>query len=99
MARPVSNFQPRSAARVAAVGVLLLTGLFLGGCSTNLADLPLVGLPENTPPRPETPAAYLPVHDLPAPRTAPVLTPEEQKKIEKELAVARDKQAGKQSSQ
>ncbi len=99
MARPVSNFRPRSAARLAAAGALLLGGLFLGACSTQLADAPLIGLPENTPARPETPAAYLPVHDLPAPRTAPVLTLEEQKKIEQELAAARDKQAAKQSGQ
>lgn len=79
-----------------AAGVLLLGGLFLGGCSTPMAE---IGLPENIPPRPATPAAYLPVHDLPAPRTAPVLTVEEQQKIEKELAAARDKQAGKQSTQ
>lgn len=82
--------------RLAAVGALFLGSLFLGSCSTPLADL---NLPENTPPRPETPAAYLPVHDMPAPRSAPVLTLEEQKKIEQELAAARDRQAAKQSSQ
>lgn len=97
--RPVSNFRLRSAAHLVAAAALLLTGPFLGGCSTPVADLPLVGLPENIPPRPATPAAYLPVHDLPAPRTAPVLTLEEQKKIEKELAAARDKQTAKQSTQ
>lgn len=63
-----------------------------------MADLPIVGMPENTPPRPATPAAYLPVHDLPPPRKAPVLSLEEQKKIERELVAARDKQAAKQSS-
>jgi hypothetical protein len=93
--RPVMIFRPRSAARFAAAAVILVTGHLLGACSMPLADLPLVGMPENTPPRPETPAPYLPVHDLPAPRSAPVLTPEEQKKIEKELIAARDRQTGK----
>lgn len=82
-----------------AAGAILLAGLCLGGCSTPMADLPGIGLPENTPPRPATPAAYLPVHDLPPPRAEPVLTPEEQQKIQKELTTARDRQAGKQSGQ
>lgn len=82
-----------------AVGAVLLAGLVLGGCSTPVADLPVIGLPDNIPPRPATPAAYLPVHDLPPPRAEPVLTPEEQQKIQKELTAARDKQAGKQSGQ
>jgi hypothetical protein len=64
-----------------------------------IADLPLIGLPEGTPPRSETPAPYLPVHDIPAARPSSVLTPEEQAKIERELAAARDRQAGKQTSQ
>ena len=65
-----------------------------------IADLPLIGLPEGTPPRPENPAPYLPVHDIPTtPRPSSVLTPEEQAKIERELAAARDRQAGKQTGQ
>jgi hypothetical protein len=65
----------------------------LGGCSLPVADLPVIGLPANTPPRPETPAAYLPIHDMPAPREDTLLTPEEQAKVEKELAAARDRQS------
>ncbi|MBN8969372.1 MAG: hypothetical protein J0G95_13050 [Rhizobiales bacterium] len=69
-----------------------LCGPSLAGCSLPLSDLPVVGLPENTPARPETPATYLPVHDIPAPRDTVILTPEEQIRIEKELAAARDRQ-------
>jgi hypothetical protein len=68
-------------------------GPLVAGCSLPIGDLPVVGLPENTPPRPETPAAYLPVHDIPAPRDTVVLTPEEQARIERELAAARDRQS------
>jgi hypothetical protein len=62
------------------------------GCSMPIGDLPLVGLPENTPARPQVQPAYLPVGETPPPRSQPVLTQEEQDKIEKELAAARDRQ-------
>ncbi|MEH2509125.1 hypothetical protein V1291_000479 [Nitrobacteraceae bacterium AZCC 1564] len=79
---------------------LVLLGVALGGCSIPLADLPLVGVPANTPARPATPPSYLPVHDLPPPRDDAVLTPEQQAKLEKDLAAARDRQAsGSQAAQ
>jgi hypothetical protein len=79
---------------------VVLLGVALGGCSIPLADMPLVGLPANTPARPQTPPAYLPVHDLPAPRDEAVLTPEQQAKLEKDLIAARDRQAsGSQAAQ
>lgn len=76
----------------ALAGVLLL-GLVLGGCASQIADAPLMGLPANTPPRPATPGEYLPVHDVPAPRQATVLDKDQQEKLEKELLAARDRQA------
>ena len=75
------------------IGAALL-GLGLAGCSTPIADLPLVGLPANTPARPATPAEYPAVHDIPAARAEAVLTPEQQEKIEKDLVAARNRQAG-----
>jgi hypothetical protein len=54
--------------------------------------MPLMGLPANTPPRPATPADYLPVHDVPAPRSETVLDPKQQDKLEKDLIAARDRQ-------
>ena len=53
----------------------------------------MVGLPANTPARPETSAEYPAVHDIPVKRAAVVLTPEEQEKIEKDLVAARNRQA------
>lgn len=80
-------------------GVMLL-GLALGGCSIPLADMPLVGLPANTPARPATPGEYLPVHDVPAPRQETVLDQTQQDKLEKDLLAARDRQAsGAQAAQ
>lgn len=86
--------------RSAVFAGLTLVALTLGGCSIPMADLPLVGLPANTPARPATPAEYLPVHDMPAPRRETVLNPAQQEKLEKDLVAARDRQAsGAQGSQ
>ena len=83
-----------------AVAGLLLLGLVLGGCASTIADAPLLGLPANTPARPATPAEYLPVHDLPAPRQETVLDQAQQEKLEKDLLAARDRQdSGAQAAQ
>lgn len=75
------------------MGALLLSALALGGCSSSIADLPLVGTPADAPPRPKEAGAYLPVHDLPPDREEAVIPPKERAKIEAELAAARDRQA------
>ena len=78
----------------------MLLGLVLGGCSIPVADLPLVGLPANTPARPANPGEYPAVHDIPAPRQDTVLDQAQQDKLEKELVAARDRQAsGAQAAQ
>ena len=51
------------------------------------------GLPRGTPERPATPPAYPAVHDMPPPRTSVVLTEEQKKKVEAELAAMRADQA------
>ena len=79
--------------RALALGALLLLALALGGCSSSIADLPLVGTPADAPARPSENGAYLPVHDLPPDRAEAVIPPAERAKIEKELAAARDRQA------
>jgi hypothetical protein len=80
--------------RALALGaLLLLSALALGGCSSSIADLPLVGTPADAPARPKDAGAYLPVHDLPPDRDEAVIPPAERAKIEKELAAARDRQA------
>ena len=70
----------------------------LAGCSGSMiADrMPTAvgGLPEDAPQRPATPGAFPAVHDAPPPRTQAVLTDEEQRKLEQELAAARERVNG-----
>ena len=79
--------------RALVAGALLLSALALGGCSSSIADLPLIGTPADAPARPKDPNAYLPVHDLPPDREEAVIPLAERAKIEAELAAARDRQA------
>jgi hypothetical protein len=75
------------------LAAVLASALALGGCSTSIADLPLVGTPADAPQRPKEPGGYLPVHDLPPDRAEPELPPAERAKIQAELLAARDRQA------
>jgi hypothetical protein len=79
--------------RALALGALLSSALALGGCSTSIADLPLVGTPADAPARPKEAGAYLPVHDLPPDREEAAMAPAERAKMAAELAAARDRQA------
>jgi len=79
--------------RVWLVAGAILATIPLSGCSTSVADLPIVGVPEGAPKRPANPGAFPAVHDIPAPREQTALDPAEQAKIEAELAAARDRQA------
>ena len=83
----------RRKTRALAAAALLLSALALGGCSSSIADLPLIGTPADAPARPKEAGGYLPVHDLPPDRDEAALKPAEQAKIEKELIAARDRQA------
>jgi len=74
-------------------GALLAATLATAGCSTQIADLPAVGLPVDAPPRPKEAGSYLPVHDLPPERAEAAMKPDEQKRIQAELIAARDRQA------
>lgn len=96
----ISSSSGRSqSVRSLALARVVLLGFALGGCST-VADMPLVGLPANTPARSATPGEYLPVHDTPPARDDVVLNPAQQAKLEKDLLAARDRQAsGAQSTQ
>jgi len=85
--------------RALAAAVLVGAAVILMGCSTsNMGDnMPAAagGLPESTPQRPATPAAYPAVHDMPPPRATTVLTDAEQKKLEDDLIAARNRAEGK----
>jgi hypothetical protein len=79
--------------RALAAGALLLSALALGGCSTSIADLPIIGTPADAPARPKEAGGYLPVEDLPANRDNAAIAPADQAKIKAELLAARDRQA------
>jgi hypothetical protein len=79
--------------RTLVLGALLVSALALGGCSSSIADLPLVGTPADAPARPKEAGAYLPVHDLPPDREQAAMAPAERAKVEAELVAARDRQA------
>jgi hypothetical protein len=70
----------------------------LAGCSASsvIDKLPAeMGLPASSPARPETPYEYPAVHDMPPERASATMTEEEQMRLEKELANARDRQEGR----
>jgi hypothetical protein len=75
------------------LAALIGAGLALAGCSSQIADLPLVGTPADAPARPKEPGAYLPVNDLPPNRDETTMDPKERARIQAELIAARDRQA------
>ena len=66
----------------------------LASCSS-MAQLPVLagGMPQDAPKRPQIAPAFPAVHDMPPPRKSAVLTEEEKKRVEAELAVVRAQQA------
>jgi hypothetical protein len=76
------------------LGLVCAGAVFLAACSTALSEMPkeLGGLPAGTPARPDAAPAYPAVHDMPPPRNTAVLTEEERKKVEAELAAIRAEQ-------
>jgi hypothetical protein len=81
------------------MAALLLSALALGGCSTSIADMPLVGTPADAPERPKEAGSYLPVHDLPPDREEAAMPPAERARIQAELLAARDRQASTAAAQ
>ena len=79
--------------RLWSIAALSATAFALGGCSTQIADMPGVGLPADAPERPKEAGGYLPVHDLPPDRNEEAMKPAELAKIQSELTAARDRQA------
>jgi len=75
------------------LAALIGAALALAGCSSQIADLPLVGTPADAPARPKEPGAYLPVNDLPPNRDEATMDPKERARIQAELIAARDRQA------
>jgi hypothetical protein len=68
----------------------------VAGCAPGpmIDDMPSnMGLPAGAPARPTTPYLYPAVHDMPPPRATPIMTEEQQLKVEKELTAVRERQA------
>jgi predicted small secreted protein len=91
--------------------VLVLAGsLMLSSCAntTNMTsvgndlghEMPTAigGMPATVPERSETQPAFPAVHDMPPARNTKVMTEEEKKRLEAELAVAREQQARRAQS-
>jgi hypothetical protein len=57
--------------RLWSIAALCALAFALGGCSTQIADMPGVGLPIGAPERPKEAGGYLPVHDLPPGQSRP----------------------------
>lgn len=85
--------------RLWSLAALVASALALGGCSTQIADMPGVGLPADAPARPKEAGAYLPVHDVPPDREEAAMKPAELAKIQAELTAARDRQAAAPTTQ
>lgn len=74
---------------------VLALGPMLGACaSSHVADMPVVGLPANTPERPAVAPDYLPVNNTPPPRAEAPMTPEQRAQLTRDLTAARDRQEG-----
>jgi hypothetical protein len=75
---------------------LVAAAVALAGCGSTIADrMPTAagGLPEGSPQRPTTPAAYPAVHDMPPPRATQVLSDADAQKLENDLKATRDRAA------
>ena len=80
------------------LATVLALGLSAAGCaSSHIDSIPqwAGGEPPGTPPRLASEMEYPPVNDRPPPRETRPIAVEEQAKLEKELAAARDVQAKK----
>jgi hypothetical protein len=77
------------------LALVCVGGVVLASCTSVLSEMPaqVGGLPAGTPERAANAPAYPLVHDMPPPRPTAVLTEEEKKKVEAELAAMRDEQA------
>ena len=79
--------------RLLVAGALVACASALAGCSTSIADLPIIGTPADAPARPKEPGSYLPVNSLPPDRDEEAMDPATRARIKAELAAARARQA------
>jgi hypothetical protein len=79
--------------RLWSFAALCAATMALGGCASQIADMPSLATPAGAPDRPKEAGGYLPVHDLPPDRTEATMKPAELAKMQSELTAARDRQA------
>src|SRR6201995_1468444 len=79
--------------RLLVAGALVACASALAGCSTSIADLPIIGTPADAPERPKEPGSYLPVNNLQPDRDEAAMDQPTRDKIKAELKAARDRQA------
>jgi hypothetical protein len=79
--------------RLLVAGALVACAFALVGCSTSIADLPIVGTPADAPARPKDPGSYLPVNNLPPERDEAAMDEATRARMKAELAAARARQA------
>lgn len=87
-------------------GRSFLVALSLAAALTGCSPGPLIdklpsemGLPAGAPARPPENNQYPAVHDMPLPRAAPTMNEEQQVKLEKDLAAARDQQESREGAE
>lgn len=83
---------------VSAMALLSAAALLSGCAAAGVGDsLPpgLGGLPKDAPARPAAAGTFPAVHDMPAPRSDTVLTPDQQDRLEHDLKALRDRQNGR----
>jgi hypothetical protein len=102
MARQGRTAALRAGQLLLSVAAAITAAAALCGCAdisqkfaATASEMPYIGLPEGAPARPAGEAPYPAVHDMPAARNSVTLTNFEQKKLEDDLAAARDEQQSK----
>jgi hypothetical protein len=91
---PIKRCERGWGTRALAAALVLAAASLLAGCASTVADYTpnmLGGLPAEAPQRPAKPHVYPAVNDLPPPRPDPMLSAEEQKRLEDDLMAARER--------
>ena len=92
MSRQVPTGHDGVVARLLAVSLMLAACGAGAGCTSTMSSLPFVGEPDHLPKRSDNAGDFPAVHDMPAARDRKPLTEDERKRLEAELAAARDQQ-------
>src|SRR5687767_14705325 len=89
----MSTAMTSRSARAGAAALWLAAAVVLPGCSSVVDHIPssLGGLPAGVPPRPDTPAPFPAVHDMPPSRSDVALSDDEKKRLREDLVHTRER--------